>query len=170
MEIREAMIEQYLAGLAMMRQCIERCPPGLWTSGKHPRQFWRIAFHGIFFTHLYLGQTEQDFIPWPTRRNLSTDLWDNPGEVEPYELPEEEPPHTQQEMTDYLDYVASLIRPTGEALDLDTPESGFGWYKNISKLSHQLLNIRHLQGHVGQLSELLMMHDIDIDWISLRKT
>jgi hypothetical protein len=36
----------------------------------------------------------------------------------------------------------------------------------MGKLSHQILNLRHLQGHVGQLSELLMARGIDIDWVS----
>jgi hypothetical protein len=27
------------------------------------------------------------------------------------------------------------------------------------------MNLRHLQGHVGQLSELLMAKGIDTDWI-----
>lgn len=36
----------------------------------------------------------------------------------------------------------------------------------MSKLSHELMNLRHTQGHVGQLSELLMARGIDTDWIS----
>lgn len=35
----------------------------------------------------------------------------------------------------------------------------------MSKLSHELMSLRHIQGHVGQLSELLMRDDIDTDWI-----
>jgi len=34
----------------------------------------------------------------------------------------------------------------------------------MSKLSHQIMNLRHIQGHVGQLSELLMAKGIDTDW------
>ena len=56
-----------------------------------------------------------------------------------------------------------------DALDLDTLESGFDWYPNMPKLDHMMLNIRHLQGHVGQLSELLMAHGIDTDWVSRPK-
>ena len=36
----------------------------------------------------------------------------------------------------------------------------------MSKLSHELMNLRHTQGHVGQLSELLMARGIDTDWTS----
>ena len=45
MELRTALKEQYHAGLTMLRQCVEQCPDDLWTSGAHPRPFWRIAFH-----------------------------------------------------------------------------------------------------------------------------
>ena len=51
-------------------------------------------------------------------------------------------------------------------LNLASDETGFSWYKNMSKLSHQLMNLRHIQGHVGQLSELLMARGIDTDWIA----
>ncbi len=36
----------------------------------------------------------------------------------------------------------------------------------MSKLSHQLMNLRHRQGHIGQLSELLMARGIDTDWVA----
>jgi hypothetical protein len=36
----------------------------------------------------------------------------------------------------------------------------------MSKLSHELMNLRHIQGHVGQLSELLMVAGIDTRWIA----
>jgi len=46
-------------------------------------------------------------------------------------------------------------------------ESGFSWY-SIPKLDHQLLNLRHLQGHVGQLSELVMATGADLTWVAIR--
>ena len=59
-----------------------------------------------------------------------------------------------------------MIDPTVDQLDLASDETGFSWYKNMSKLSHQLMNLRHMQGHVGQLSELLMARGIDTDWVA----
>ena len=86
--------------------------------------------------------------------------------MEPYELPEGFDPYTKEQVLDYVAYIDSLVGPTVGRLDLDSDETGFSWYKNMGKLSHQLLNLRHLQGHVGQLSELLMARGGDIDWIS----
>lgn len=166
MDVRTALKEQYHGGLAMLGQCIDRCPDHLWTAGEHPRMYWRIAYHAIYFTHLYLGQDEDSFQPWPERKDEFPGMWQKPWDLEPYELPEEAALYSQQELRKYIQFLDQLIDPTVDALDLDTGDSGFRWYKNISKLSHQLMNVRHVQGHVGQLSELLMAHGIDIDWVS----
>lgn len=166
MELREALKEQYHAGLAMLAECVEKCPEELWREGRHPRTFWRIAFHTAFFTHLYLGQNEAAFQPWPGRRaGIHHRLWDEPARVEPYELPEGAPSYEKAEIRDYIRYVDALIDPTVDALDLAADETGFSWYPNMGKLSHEFMNLRHLQGHVGQLSELLMARGIDTDWV-----
>jgi hypothetical protein len=41
-----------------------------------------------------------------------------------------------------------------DRLDLTAPTSGFSWYR-MSKLEHQLLNLRHIQHHTGQLADRL---------------
>ena len=46
MELREALKEQYHAGLAMLAECVEKCPDALWLQGEPPRYFWRIASAG----------------------------------------------------------------------------------------------------------------------------
>jgi hypothetical protein len=176
MDIRAALSEQYRAALAMLDDCVVRCSVQLWTTPNPAwddgdriiyRPFWRIAFHATFYTQLYLGQTEDDFVPWPgCPDGYFQELWGKPWKVEPMELPEDAPPLSQAQIREYIDYVDGLIEPTVAKLDLDTQESGFPWYRNISKLSHELLNLRHLQGHVGQLSELLFAAGVDSRWIS----
>jgi hypothetical protein len=166
MELRQALKEQYQAGLAMLAQCVERCPEDMWIAGGHPRTFWRVAFHAAFFTHLYLGQDEAAFAPWPGRREgIHHGLWHRPWEAEPYELPEGAQIYPKGEILDYLRFIDGLVAPTVGGLDLDSPQTGFSWYPDMTKLSHQLLNLRHLQGHVGQLSERLMARGIDTDWV-----
>jgi hypothetical protein len=166
MELREALKEQYHAGLAMLAECVEKCPEDMWLEGEHPRTFWRIAFHAAFFAHLYLGQNEAAFQPWPGRRaGIHHVLWDRPADVEPYELPEGAESYGRNEILAYIRFVDALIDATVDPLDLDADETGFSWYPTMSKLSHELMSLRHLQGHVGQLSELLMASGIDIDWV-----
>jgi hypothetical protein len=169
MDIRSALKEQYHAGLAMLRQCVELCPDDMWTSGTHPRTYWRIVFHTAFFTQLYMGQDQAAFQPWPGRREgIHHRLWEDPAYMEPYEMPEGVESYSRQEMVDYIRYVDSLVDPIVDVLDLETSDSGFYWYKDISKLSHQLMNLRHVQGHIGQLSELLMARDVhvEVEWVS----
>ena len=166
MEMRQALKEQYHAGLAMLAECVEKCPEGMWLEGQHPRTFWRIAFHAAFFTHLYLGQNEAAFQPWPGRREgIHHRLWEEPAQVEPYELPQGAAIYHRDEILDYLRFVDGLVEPTVDRLDLDAGETGFSWYPNMGKLSHEIMNLRHIQGHVGQLSELLMARGIDTDWV-----
>lgn len=148
MELRQALKEQYHAGLAMLAECVEKCPEDVWLEGEQPRTFGSIAFHAAYFTHLYLGQNEAACQPWPGQR------------------PEGDEGYGRNEILDYIRFIDVLIDPTVDQLDLDSDETGFSWYPNMSKLSHQLMNLRHTQGHVGQLSELLMAKGIDTDWIA----
>ena len=39
-----------------------------------------------------------------------------------------------------------------DALDLAAPECGFPWY-SMSKLEHQLVNLRHIQHHAAVLGD-----------------
>lgn len=167
MELREALKEQYHAALAMLAECVEKCPDGIWVEGKYPRTYWRIAFHAVFFTHLYMGQNEAVFQPWPGRReSIHHRLWREPGEVEPSERPEGAEVYQRSEILDYIRFTDALVAPTVDRLDLGSDETGFSWYRNMSKLSHQLMNLRHIQGHVGQLSEMLMASGIDTGWVA----
>lgn len=156
MDIRHALKGQLRAGLHMLQNCVELCPDDLWVGGRHPRNFWRIAFHAVFYAHLYLGQNEASFQPYLRHLPDAKELWENPEVVVPYQ---------REEILDYIHWLDSTVEATIDGLDLESNDSGFDWYPNFPKLDHEMLNIRHLQGHVGQLSELLMAHGIDSEWI-----
>ncbi len=154
MQFKTALKAQYHAGLWMLRQCVERCPEEVWVSGVHPRNFWRISYHVTYYTHLYAHQKESDYTPWAKENSNARVLWATPPV---------EPPYSKADISDYIDMVDAAIDILVDSLDLETNDCGFSWY-SLSKLEHQMLNIRHLQGHVGQLSELLHSHDVDTDW------
>lgn len=161
MNVRAALAGQYIAALRMLKDCVELFPDDLWVSGSHPRNPWRIAYHAVFYAHLYLVQGESAFVPWEKGIEDCSDLWEDANAPV-------RPAYTRAEIVEYIDQVIAMVDSTIEALDLDTEDSGFHWYKNISKLEHEILSIRHIQGHVGQLSELLMAAGIDSKWISRR--
>jgi hypothetical protein len=166
MDMRGALKEQFHAGLAMLAECVEKCPDDLWVSGVYPRFYWRIAFHAAFFTQLGLGKDLSAFEPWPGRREgIHEGLWETPEYVEPYELPDGVERYSQVEIGAYIQFVDGLVDRLLDDIDLESESSGFPWYQNMSKVSNVLMNLRHVQGHVGQLSELLMARGIDISWI-----
>ncbi len=157
MDIKKSLIRQYRAGLSMMRECIEKCPDKIWLSGQHPRNYWRVAYHALFYTHLYLMPTENDFVAWDKHRDESRILWEKPAVEEPY---------SQSELIAYLDMIYENVGIWVDELDLESKTTGIPWYKGMGKFEHQIVNVRHLQGHVGQLSELLMAKGIDLTWVS----
>ena len=164
MDLKSALKEQFHASMAMLGQCIQRCPDDLWTAGASCRETWRIAQHVLFYTDLYLRQGENDWAPWTEAPEGLRRMW--AARQEPYELPASTPAMSQTETLAYLTYIDGMIDQVIDGLDLDTGASGFPWYPNISKLSHELMTLRHLEGHVGQISELLLARDIELDWVA----
>ncbi len=163
MNVQAALKGQYRAGLAMLRQCIEVCPEDVWSAGIHPRTFWRIAYHALFYTHFYMMPSHQAMTPWDRHHRHAVVLWeDDESGVPPVETT-----YSQADLLAYADFVAANVDAWVDALDLDSVESGFPWYP-IPKLDHQLVNVRHLGTHVGQLQEILMGHGIDTDWAGIR--
>src|SRR5688572_3101347 len=121
MELKRALKGQYHAGIAMLRQAVERCPDTLWTSGTHPRNYWRIAYHAAFYVHLYLQTNEAAFVPWSNHRESISDLWEDaePPVLEPY---------SQEDIVEYLDYIDKNVDRWVDLIDLDSPDPGFYWY------------------------------------------
>ena len=69
----------------------------------------------------------------------------------------------------YLSICESMVDDAVDALDLRDPKSGFSWYE-VSKLEHQLINIRHIQYHEAQLADRLRAATgAGVNWESMRK-
>ena len=160
MELKAALKEQYHAGLSNLRECIGKCSDELWNEVHAERHTWRLAWHTAFFTHFYLGQTEQAFERWSGDKRLSH---------EGYEKPDG---YSRAEMLQYIQYIDALVDRTVDALDLSAPETGFEWYPNMTKISHELMNLRHTQGHIGAFAELIMGVNPaeEITWVAKANT
>ena len=160
MDLSLALTRQFRAGLAMLDDCIVRCPDTLWTEGRHPRTFWRIAYHALFYTHMYLMPKHEDFQPWDRHVSHGPVLWDD----DEGGVPPREHPYTRDDLREYLRILDANIASWIEAIDLDSTNSGFPWYP-IPKLEHVLVTLRHLGIHVGQLQERLLAEGIDPKWV-----
>jgi DinB superfamily len=163
METKSALKQQYHASLAMLRQAIDRCPDELWAKRDHPRDYWRIAYHALFYTDLYLCQGEADFARWELHRDNNEQLW-----AKPWKPGAGPVPYTKDEILSYCDQVIARVDDAVEHLDLESTESGYSWY-TMPKFEHQLVNLRHLHQHAGQLSELLMAVGVETDWFARAK-
>ena len=147
----------------MLKQTIVKCPESIWNSPDDKTKFWRIAYHVLFYTHLYLQETEHDFAPWSGHRDeyqfLGPIHWEN------NRLPKIGEPFTKEEILTYLEVCRRQIDEKTKQFDPNAG-SGFAWLP-MSKLELQVYNIRHLQQHTGELMERLGQSGIEVvDWVA----
>jgi hypothetical protein len=165
--LRGVLKSQYHASLAMLREAVERCPDDVWSSADHRNAFWQVAYHTVYFTHLYLQPNEAAFRPWAghqTEVQHEDGLAGNPDPESA--LPLIPRMYTQAQVLEYLTMCDQMVDSAVDAIDLESPESGFWWY-SVSKLEHQLINLRHVQHHAAQLADRLRVsNDIGIKWVS----
>ncbi len=168
--LRPILKGQYHAALGMLRLGVERCPEDLWVDRAPANPFWRVAYHALYFTHLYLQPTLESFRPWEQHQTGMHDLDDVPAEVELLEwmeLPHRPPqtgPYTKDQILAYWEHCDGRVDSWVDALDLASAESGFSWYP-VSKLEHQMINIRHLQHHAAQLGDRLRnATHVGVEW------
>jgi hypothetical protein len=166
MEIKQVIQSQFLAALEMLKQAVVKCPDSIWNAAQDRNKFWHVAYHALFYTHLYLQDTEKDFKPWASHR----DEYQFMGQVPwpPHDPPKIGDPYAREEVLDYLTFVQEQVRERLPALDLEAA-SGFGW-QPFGKLELQIYNIRHLQQHTAELHERLGARaGIDLNWIGSAK-
>jgi hypothetical protein len=168
-ELRSVLKSQYHASLAMLRQPIERCPDDLWLSKEEINSFWQVAYHTLYFTHLYLQPNEAAFRPWKHHQANVQHEDSFAGPPDPNStLPLIPEPYTRAQVLEYWDVCDAMVDDAVDALDPLSPESGFSWYK-VSKLEHQIINIRHIQIGAAQLGARLRSKlNIGIDWVGSR--
>jgi len=163
-EVRRVIKSQYGAALEMLRQTVLECPDELWEDGG-PNRFWHVAYHALFYVHLYAQPTESDFAPWARHRQAHQFL--GPVPWPPFDRPEIGEPYTREEIVEYLDLCRAEVVARVDAADLEAA-SGFEWLP-FGKLELLLYSLRHLQHHVGELSgRLLTETGREVDWVGMR--
>jgi hypothetical protein len=162
MDVQAALKNQYHAALATLKQTVERCPDGLWDGDAYPVAFWRVAYHTLFFTHLYLQPNFEAFRPWASHRAEHECLGRLP--YPPFTEPKIGAAYGKSQILEYWTICDQMVDSTIDLLDLDSKESGFPWYK-IPKLEHQIVNIRHIQNHAAALACRVRAAGGEVDWI-----
>jgi hypothetical protein len=131
----------------MLRLAIEACPESLWNRETDHNPFWVLAYHSVFFAHLYLSAAEETFEPFerdPAERagfgRTHLGNWTKLGPADAY---------ARDDVLAYCRHVESLVSDLVNSAPFDTP-SGFHWLQFPSGEAH-LYNLRHIQHHAGQL-------------------
>ena len=165
MNISMVIISQYQATLEMLKQAIARCPESLWNHPDDRTKFWHIAYHALFYTHLYLQDSEQTFTPWIKHR---TDYqFMGPLPWRPDAPPQIGEPYEKDAVLEYLAVCQEQVEERVPQLNLEAT-SGFDWLP-FSKLELQFYTIRHLQQHTGELMERLGTRaQVEINWVGLK--
>jgi hypothetical protein len=160
---RSALKRQYHASLAMLAQAVERCPDGLWTDCSYPNAFWHVAYHVLYCTHAYLHADMKAFRPWQKHRDEYQFMGRIP--LPPHRPPRIGEPYAKAEILEYWSCCYAFVDEAVDRMDLGAPECGFPWYA-MSKLEHQLVNLRHVQHHAAQLADRLRTKGgIGVDWV-----
>ena len=166
MDTQDVIRSQYQASLEMLKQAIDRCPESIWDDPGDKTKFWHIAYHALFYAHLYLQGTEKEFVPWVKHRKDYNNM--DPLPATPQGEPATRQPYNKEDVFAYLKICQEQVDEKTGQLKLDD-ESGFSWLP-FSKLELQFYNIRHLQQHTGELMERLGTRaGIDVDWIGMKR-
>jgi len=168
--LRRMLKSQYHAALAMLREAVERCPDAIWDDPGHRNRTWQIAYHALFFARYYGGRDERFDDFWEGHQRETQNPDGIAGEPDPTRnLPLLPRPYTKAEVLAACDHCVAGVDAAVDALDLGAAQCGFPWYP-IPKLEHQLVNIRHIQHHTGQISERIRTAaDIGIRWVGARR-
>ena len=162
MSAHKGILSQYLSGLAMLEQAIERCPEDMWDDPQDQNKTWHVAYHTLFYTHLYAHTRGEEFQAWEHHREEYEFLGPKPWP--PHDPPNIGEPYTKDEVLAFLAFCREYLREQIPTLDMEA-ESGFPWIP-MNKLASQSYNLRHLQHHTGQITERLRARaGIAVDWV-----
>jgi hypothetical protein len=151
MDIIAILISQYLASLEMLKQTIILCPQSIWNTPGDKNKFWQAAYHALFFTHLYVSDSEESFIPWIKHLNGYEDF-----------VLQFREPYGKDTILEYLAFCQREVAERVPRLNLDESFSG----RPYNKLELQIYSIRHIMQHTGELMERLGSRvDAQINWV-----
>ncbi|WP_298151392.1 DinB family protein [Flavobacterium sp.] len=160
---REALWNQFGAGIDMLAHVISNCPDDYFSAGT---RFYYLAFHSTLFLDYYLTFPPADFVPMLAFTQKDQD--DRPAESVGDFVPDQIYPKAA--LLDYLaqsrlkcaQIIAGLRDDPrdGRFVEGDAPDD-----MNYSRVEILLYNLRHTQHHTGQLY-LLVRQDFDrhMEW------
>jgi len=141
---------QYQASLKMLMDVIEKCPDSIWANEEYENAYWRIVYHALFYTTLYLSANPVEYVPYPHHIENYNLLGTHTKDHQPIHI---ERIYLKDEMMEYTVAVFNSIESWVNRFPMED-SSGFDWIP-LNRFELHLYNIRHLQHHTGQLIERL---------------
>ena len=142
---------QMHAAMKMLRSAIVACPDELWNREADHNPFWVLAYHTLFFAHLYLSPSEDAFEPWD--REVQGHAAYGRSHLGDWTKLTSDDVFTKLDILAYCDHIDGCVAELVESTPFDA-ESGFHWLK-FSRAEAHLYNLRHIQHHAGQLTDRL---------------
>lgn len=169
--LRPIIKSQLHASLAMLKDAIEKCPDEVWLEERSGNRYWQIAYHVLYYAHLYLHADTSSVHRWPWHQSQvqhPSGLLNAHAQVDA-SLPVFADPYSRAQALEAWAICDGMVDAAIDSFDLDAPECGFPWYR-MGKLEHQFVNIRHIQHHTGQLTDRLRVAaDIGVPWVGMRR-
>jgi hypothetical protein len=99
----------------MLRQAVANCPDVLWDDPADKAAFWHVAYHALFYTNLYLSESEATFAAWPRCRETYNLL--APAPWPPYPGPQITKPYTPADILEYIAFCDAQVDALTPRLD-----------------------------------------------------
>lgn len=142
---------QIRAALRMLRRTIVDCPDELWNRATDHNRFWVLAYHTLYFAHLYLSPSEGAFQPY--ERHVAGHAGYGKTDLDNWPDLTSDDVFAKVDVLAYCDHIDERVLELVTSTPFDA-ESGFHWLKFTKGEAH-LYNLRHIQHHTGQLAERL---------------
>jgi hypothetical protein len=159
---KEMLWHQFGAALDMLENAMVACPDHVWGDKVDWHEFWYLASHTLFFTDLYLSESEKGFMPPPP---FGLEELDERGILPPRV-------YTKQELLTYLAHCREKLRKSiSELTEEKANREAAGLRAGLAFAELYLYNMRHVQHHAAQLN-LLLRQQIDSAprWVSRTKS
>jgi hypothetical protein len=155
MDLPAILTSQYLASLTMLKEAIIACPDSLWNAPEDHNKFWHVVYHTLYFTHLYVADSTESFVPWRHDR----------AGYEEFDGPPDDAPYDKATLLEYLAFCQHHLPERLPQLDLWAREGHED--RTLLTLERQINSIRHLMQHVGELLERLGSRTgVEIEWVA----
>ena len=162
--VAHGLASQLLAGLDMIKDCIDRCPPAEWNERHNDYPFSQVVFHTLSDCDYNLCESKEEWNGQKFHRK-NKEFFPDYESIEDQILRNA---YEREFINRYYDHcrekVVDVIETKTRA-DLEAPNADI--YGNMTKLERYVNCIRHVQHHAAQLGlRLQYITGKEMEWIS----